>query len=79
MFHPWPSNRWHADRPRALALVAPHERFENRFGREAETTVTMATKQRHVKASYAFRKGEVQDKDVERMLADLAKILPPKD
>jgi hypothetical protein len=31
-----------------------------------------------VKASYAYRKGEMTNKDVDRILADLGKILPSK-
>jgi hypothetical protein len=65
-----------------LALVvmdaARLKRFHARFGAQAETTVILATSQRQVKASYAFRKGELADKDMERILADLPKLLPKK-
>jgi hypothetical protein len=66
-----------------LALVvmdAPGlKRFQARFGAQAETTVILATAQRQVKASYAYRKGELDDKEMERILADLPKVLPKKD
>ena len=62
-----------------LAMAVPHQRFQARFGAEAETTVILATSQRQVKASYAYRKGELKDKDIEQILADLPKIHPKKD
>jgi hypothetical protein len=63
-----------------LALVVSNnwKRFQAKFGAEAETTVILATAQRRVKACYAYRKGELKDKDVEQILADLAKVLPKK-
>jgi hypothetical protein len=63
-----------------LALVVRDnwEKFRAKFGAEAETTVILATPDRRVKACYAYRKGELKDRDVEQILADLAKILPKK-
>ena len=55
------------------------KRFHHKFGAEAETTVVLATGQRRVKACYAFRKGELKDRDVARILADLPRIFPAKD
>jgi hypothetical protein len=66
-----------------LALVVinedrPNGRAMEKFG-AAETTVILATAQRQVKASYAYRPGEMQDRDIERILGDRFKILPQKD
>jgi hypothetical protein len=60
-------------------MAVPCPRFEAKFGAAAETTVILATGQRQVKASYAYRKGELKDKEIHQILADLPKILPPKD
>ena len=62
-----------------LALAVPHERFQAKFGAEAETTVILATSKRQVKASYAYRKGELKDRDIEQIIADVPKILPKTD
>jgi hypothetical protein len=43
--------------------------------READVTVVLYT-QRNVKANYAFRKGEMKEGDVDKIVADLKKILP---
>jgi hypothetical protein len=59
------------DRPR-------QEQFEARFGAEAETTVILATSKRVVKACSAYRKGELTDQGIDRILAELPKILPAK-
>ena len=42
---------------------------------DAEVTVFMYTK-RTVKTNHAFKKGELKEKDVEKVVADLSKILP---
>jgi len=47
---------------------------------EAEITVLLAGPPRaRIKVSYAYRKGELTDKAIEQILADLPKILPKKD
>jgi hypothetical protein len=46
---------------------------------DAETTVFLTGPRHLIKASYAYRKGELKDKDIEQILADLPKILPKKD
>lgn len=61
-----------------LAMAVPTQKFQDKFGVTAETTVILATGLRQVKASYAYRKGEMTNKDVDRILADLGKILPSK-
>jgi hypothetical protein len=59
-----------------LAMAAPYKRFQAKFGAEAETTVILATSARQVKASYAYRKGELTDKAIDQILVDVPKVLP---
>jgi hypothetical protein len=51
------------------------QRLQAKFGAEAETTIVLASEQR-VRASYAYRKGELKDKDIDQIFTDLPKILP---
>ena len=44
---------------------------------DADVTVVLYTK-RSNKAEYAFKKGELKDKDIEAILKDVPKILPSK-
>lgn len=44
---------------------------------DADITVVLYSK-RNTKAQYAYKKGELKDKDIEVILADLSKILPEK-
>lgn len=44
---------------------------------DADVTVVLYTK-RKSQAEFAYKKGELKDKDVEAILADLTKILPEK-
>lgn len=44
---------------------------------DADVTVVLYVK-RNTKAQYAFKKGELKDKDVEKILEDLSKILPAR-
>lgn len=44
---------------------------------KADVTVILYTR-KTVKANHAFKKGELEDKDVEAILGDLPKILPKK-
>jgi WD40 repeat protein/endonuclease YncB( thermonuclease family) len=60
-------------------LLAPRGFLQTRFGPEAETSIILATATRRVKASYAYRKGELNDKSIDQVLADLPKIFPMKD
>jgi cyanophycinase len=46
---------------------------------EAETTVLLTAPRGIVKAGYAYRKGELTDKEIDRILADVTKILPTKE
>ena len=43
----------------------------------ADVTVVLYYKH-NVKANYAFKKGELKDKDIEKIVKDLSKILPEK-
>ena len=53
--------------------------FQAKLGTEAESTILLAAPRGNIKASYAYRKGELNDKDIDQILADLPKILPKKD
>jgi hypothetical protein len=45
--------------------------------KDADITVVLYSK-RTVKANFAFKKGEMKEADVEKIVADLKKILPEK-
>ena len=45
--------------------------------KEADVTVVLYTK-KTVKANYAFKKGEMKDADIDKIVGDLVKILPKK-
>jgi hypothetical protein len=45
--------------------------------KDADVTVVLYTN-RTVKANYAFKKGELKDADVEKIVGDVSKILPAK-
>jgi hypothetical protein len=45
--------------------------------KNADVTVVLYTN-RTVKANHAFKKGELKEKDVKAILADIPKIVPPK-
>ena len=47
------------------------------INKDADVTVVLYTK-RNVKVNYAFKKGEMKAKDVDKIVADLSKILPDK-
>jgi hypothetical protein len=46
-----------------------------KIAKDAEVTVILYTKGT-VKANYAFKKGELKDKDIDSIVGDLSKILP---
>jgi hypothetical protein len=60
----------------SLVVVKDWPKAQAKLGKDAETTVILATGQRKVKACYAYRKDELKNKDVEQILDDLSKILP---
>src|SRR5262249_1185571 len=45
--------------------------------KDADVTVVLYTK-KTVKANYAFKKGELKGQDVDKIVADISKILPEK-
>ena len=49
-----------------------------KVAKEADVTVVLYTKGK-VKANYAFKKGEFHEEDIGKIVADVAKIIPPKD
>ena len=48
------------------------------IAKEADVTVVLYTNKK-VKANRAFKKGELKAKDIDAIVADVAKILPAKD
>ncbi len=60
-----------------LAIDNPAGPKDYQVAKEADVTVVLYT-QRNVKANYAFKKGELKDKDIDTIVADLAKITPAK-
>jgi hypothetical protein len=46
-----------------------------KVSKDADVTVVLY-KNRNVKANYAFKKGELKDKDIDKIVKDLSKILP---
>jgi hypothetical protein len=48
-----------------------------KIAEEADVTVVLYTKG-EVKANYAFKKGELKDKDIDTIVGDVSKILPEK-
>ena len=80
------------DLEKKLKGIAEKEKLENivltietkkdgppayKIAKEADVTVVLYTKG-EVKANYAFKKGELKDKDVDQIVSDLSKILPEK-
>jgi hypothetical protein len=53
-------------------------RVQAKLGTEARVTVVLASELR-VRASYAYRKGELQDNNIDEIFADLPKIFAKKD
>jgi hypothetical protein len=45
------------------------------IAKNADVTVVLYTKSK-VKVNYAFKKGEMTDKDIDRIVSDVSKILP---
>ena len=48
-----------------------------KIDKDADVTVVLYNKNK-CEANYAFKKGEMTDKDVDRIVSDLTKILPEK-
>ncbi len=60
-----------------LTIDNPQGPPKYKVAKDAEVTVVLYDK-RKVKANYAFKKGELQDGDVSKIVADVTKILPKK-
>lgn len=58
-----------------LSLHAPDGPKGYNVAKEADVTVVLYTN-RHVKANHAFRRGELNDAAIARIIADVPKILP---
>lgn len=50
---------------------------EWKIAKDADITVILYNK-RTVKANHAFKKGDLKEKDIEKIIADVAKIVPEK-
>src|SRR5207244_8853102 len=62
-----------------VVLTIDNPQGPQRYKIAKEADVTVVLYQKHtVKANYAFKKGELHEKDVETIVADLSKILPDK-
>jgi hypothetical protein len=48
-----------------------------KVAKDADVTVVLYNRQ-NVKVNYAFKKGELKDSDVDKIVADVAKILPER-
>ena len=48
-----------------------------KVAKDADVTVVLYT-QRQVKANYAFKKGDLKQKDIDAIITDVSKILPAK-
>jgi pantothenate kinase len=65
----------------ALAIDNPAGPDKYNIAKEADITVVLyvgSYDKGAVKANYTFKKGEMKDKDIDKIVEDLAKILPDK-
>jgi len=60
-----------------LTIDNPSGPGDYKIAKDADVTVVLYTK-KTVKANYAFKKGALKPKDVDAIVADVAKILPAK-
>jgi hypothetical protein len=60
-----------------LTIDNPQGPQQYKIAKDADVTVVLYKGQK-VKANYAFKKGELQETDVEKIVGDLSKILPDK-
>ena len=60
-----------------LSIDEPASVSDFKVAKDADVTVVLYTKH-IVKANHAFKKGELTDKAIEKIVADLPKILPAK-
>src|SRR5437899_2105473 len=60
-----------------LSIDNPAGPGSYKVSKDADVTVVLYN-QHKVKANYAFKKGELKDKDIDVVVADISKILPEK-
>jgi hypothetical protein len=60
-----------------LAIDNPAGPEKYKVAKDADVTVVLYT-DRVVKANYAFKKGELKEKDIQKIVADVSKIVPAK-
>ena len=60
-----------------LTIDNPAGPEDYNVAKDAEVTVVLYTRQT-VKANYSFKKGELKEADIDRIVGDLTKILPEK-
>ena len=60
-----------------LTIASPRGVSGYDIPKDADVTVVLYTN-RTVKANYAFKKGEMKEADVEKIVGDVSKILPTK-
>ncbi len=60
-----------------LAIDNPAGPEKYKVAKDADVTVVLYN-ERVVKANYAFKKGQLKDKDIQKIVADVAKIVPGK-
>jgi len=60
-----------------LAIDNPAGPEDHKVAKEAHITVVMYVS-KNVKVNYAFKKGEMKDKDIEAIVKDVEKIVPKK-
>jgi hypothetical protein len=61
-----------------LTIDNPSGPNKYEIAKDAEVTVVLYTQQ-NVKANYAFKKGELKEADINKIVSDVSKILPEKD
>jgi hypothetical protein len=61
-----------------LTIDNPQGPPRYKIAKDADVTVVLYDKQK-VKANFAYKKGEMTEKDVEQIVADVTKILPDKE
>jgi hypothetical protein len=60
-----------------LTIDTPQGPGRYKIAKEADVTVILY-KDKQVVVNHAFKKGELKDKDIDQVVADLSKILPEK-
>ncbi len=60
-----------------LTIDNPSGPTKYKVAKDADVTVVLYNK-RKVEANYAFKKGELKSEDVDKIVADVSKILPSK-